>query len=202
MKLSLASTEAPSKVKAAIEGVEKISDQINEILLNCGSLEELLEEELKEDCKIEGIQETVDNIGELEKILCYLNIVKSVEDISEKLEYYLISNDDDSIIKFYKKLVGMKMNLRHSNCHNIVNYINDTLHFWHNHLKDKYSNEYNDVLKALKWPFCGTNITILNTPSTDSMARFKIVTEYLFQLQLPYPFFFYRKENSIKEFTS
>lgn len=47
--------------------------------------------------------------------------------------------------------------------------------------------EYNDLLKTLKWPFCGTNATSSNTSLPETMTRFKILIEYLFHLQLPYP---------------
>ncbi|XP_036144911.1 RAD50-interacting protein 1 isoform X3 [Monomorium pharaonis] len=45
--------------------------------------------------------------------------------------------------------------------------------------------EYNDLLKTLKWPFCGTNATLLSTPLPEIMTRFKTLVEYLFHLQLP-----------------
>lgn len=47
--------------------------------------------------------------------------------------------------------------------------------------------EYNDILKTLKWPFCGSNANILHTPMPETLTKFKILTEYLLHLQLPYP---------------
>lgn len=42
----------------------------------------------------------------------------------------------------------------------------------------------------MKWPFCGNNLSTLNTAMPETMTRFKILTEYLLQLYLPYPFKF------------
>lgn len=47
--------------------------------------------------------------------------------------------------------------------------------------------EYNDLLKILKWPFCGINVSSMSPPLPETMTKFKLLTEYLFHLQLPYP---------------
>ena len=47
--------------------------------------------------------------------------------------------------------------------------------------------EYNDILKTLKWPFCGSNANTLHVPMPETLIKFKILTEYLLHLQLPYP---------------
>lgn len=47
--------------------------------------------------------------------------------------------------------------------------------------------EYNDILKGLKWPFCGNNASSLHIPVPEILMKFKILTEYLLHLQLPYP---------------
>lgn len=48
--------------------------------------------------------------------------------------------------------------------------------------------EYNDILKAIKWPLCGTDVTALYTSTPEIIMKFKIITEYLFYIQLPYPY--------------
>lgn len=40
----------------------------------------------------------------------------------------------------------------------------------------------------MNWPFSGINANAAGTQSVESLTRFKILTEHLFNLQLPYPF--------------
>ncbi|XP_015512771.2 RAD50-interacting protein 1 [Neodiprion lecontei] len=183
--LSLASTEAPSKVKAAIEGVDKINNEIEELVKISNDLEQVLIEQLQQDSKIDGIRENVDKIEELQRALSYLYLVKSIEDICDEIEGSLLAKDDKLTITLYANLTERNSQLQSSTCHHLVTYLHDTLHFWHNYLKDKFTAEYNEILKALKWPFCGSNLNLSTTPSLDAMARFSTVTEYLLQLQLP-----------------
>lgn len=44
--------------------------------------------------------------------------------------------------------------------------------------------EFEAVLKAIKWPFVNTLST---TPPPDALHQFQLLTEFLLQLQLPYP---------------
>ena len=55
------------------------------------------------------------------------------------------------------------------------------------------NREYKEILKALRWPFIRDSINAQTNynPSTAQVTEFKIVTEHLFHLQLPYPFIFY-----------
>jgi len=123
---------------------------------------------------------------------------------------FLLSDDDQSMITLYINLTNISGQLQASMCHHLVNYVHETLYFWHNLIKEKLSKyvfflvyiqnivpilyskrnyrEYNDLLKILKWPFCGTNATSLSTTLPETMTRFKILIEYLFHLQLPYPY--------------
>jgi hypothetical protein len=43
--------------------------------------------------------------------------------------------------------------------------------------------EFEAVLKVIKWPF----VNVIATPPPDALQRFQVLTEFLLQLQLPYP---------------
>lgn len=79
--LSMASTEAPSKVKAVIESVEKIGIEIEQLQVSSGELSENIQEALHENDKNLELQDIVNKIGQLDKTLSYLNFVKCIEDI-------------------------------------------------------------------------------------------------------------------------
>ncbi|XP_015111807.1 RAD50-interacting protein 1 [Diachasma alloeum] len=183
--LTMASTEAPSKVKAAVENVESIRTQYELQIEEATKLSKTINQVLDDDTKAAEVQKVVDKINELERTLSYLKLLKYLEDISEEMETSLGIGDEESMITSYTNLVEVSRQLRSSSCHNLMSYMREILHFWYNTLRDKFSSEYMDVLKSLKWPFCGTNASGLVSPLAETMTRFKILTEYLLQLQLP-----------------
>ncbi|XP_032669239.1 RAD50-interacting protein 1 isoform X2 [Odontomachus brunneus] len=183
--LSMASTTAPSKVKAVVESVEHIKGEADQLQEISTDLNKKIKEAFSENDKNLELQEIIDKIGQLDKSLSYLYFIKYIENISDEMETFLSSGDDDSMITLYTSLTEISCQLQTSACHHLVNYVHETLHFWHNLIKEKLSKEYNDLLKTLKWPFCGTNASSINPPLPEIMTRFKILTEYLFHLQLP-----------------
>ncbi|XP_011865404.1 PREDICTED: RAD50-interacting protein 1 isoform X1 [Vollenhovia emeryi] len=183
--LSMASTTAPSKVKAVVESVEHINGEVEQLEETCLRLSKEIEEMFSENDKNLELQKIIDKIGQLDKSLSYLLFLEYIENISDEMETALLSNDDQSMITLYINLTNISCQLQTSVCRHLVSYVHETLHFWHNLIKEKFLKEYNDLLKTLKWPFCGTNATSVNAPLPEIMTRFKIITEYLFQLQLP-----------------
>lgn len=183
--LSMASTTAPSKVKAVVEHVERVNCEVEQLQETCLNLSKMIEETFSENDKNLELQEVIDKIGQLDKSLSYLHFIRHIENISDEIEAFLLSGDDQSMITLYTSLTNISCQLQMSTCHHLVNFVHETLHFWHNLIKEKLSKEYNDLLKTLKWPFCGTNAASFNTPLPETMTRFKILIEHLFHLQLP-----------------
>ncbi|XP_076179818.1 RAD50 interactor 1 [Ptiloglossa arizonensis] len=183
--LSMASSEAPSEVKMIIENVERTSIEFQQLEKCSEEFRNNIQEIMCENDKNLNIQEIIDTISYLDKSLAYLHFIKYVENISDEVQVSLAAGDDESTISLYTNLTDISCQLQLSTCHHLVNYVRETLHFWHNLIKDKLSKEYNDILKALKWPFCGNNSNLLNTYMPETLTKFKILTEYLLHLQLP-----------------
>ncbi|XP_043262177.1 RAD50-interacting protein 1 [Colletes gigas] len=187
--LSMASSEAPSKVKVVIESVERTSIEF-ERLQKCSEeyRNDVQRVTSNNDSNLD-VQKNVETISYLDKSLAYLNFIKYVENISDEIQVALAAGDDETTISLYTSLTDISCQLQLSSCQHLVNYVRETLHFWHNLVKDKLSKEYNNILKALKWPFCGNNPSnLLNTYMPETLTKFKILTEYLFHLQLPEDF--------------
>ncbi|KAK0173873.1 hypothetical protein PV328_007015 [Microctonus aethiopoides] len=183
--LSMASTEVPSKVKNAVANVELIRCDVEKSIEAAEELRKSIAKVLEEDNKTPKIKTVIVKIGELEKTLQYLQFLKYIEEISNEMEESMASGNDESMITLFTNLAEINCQLESSSCHNLINYARDTLYFWHNHLKERFSKEYTEVLKTMKWPFCGNNLSTLNTVMPETMTRFKILTEYLLQLYLP-----------------
>ncbi|KAJ4443065.1 hypothetical protein ANN_04715 [Periplaneta americana] len=187
--LSLASSEVPSKVSAAIKGVEDTNIEINKLTAKFDVLNVAVRSQLM---KVEGtasqLQDHIDKIDNLKRILAYLRCVKAIEDISKGLESALAEKDDPKCVELYVSLCNLNKQLRHSKCQHLVIFLSDTVHFWHNLLKQKFATEFDMVLKAIKWPFVNN---VLATPPPDALHRFQLLTEFLLQLQLPKRFLFH-----------
>nr|CAD7199925.1 unnamed protein product [Timema douglasi] len=103
---------------------------------------------------------------------------------SSALELALSEKDDVRSVELFVSLSRLHVQLKESQCRHLVTFLNDTIHFWHNLLKDKFSAEFEEVLKLIKWPFVSSN-NVLSTPTAESLQRLQLLSEYLLQLQLP-----------------
>lgn len=180
----MASTETPSKIKLFLN-IDNMKLEFENPIKKSNNLLDKINKVLIEDNKTKDVQNDINNIEELEKSLCYLKFLQNIEDISNEMETSMDICDDESMISLYINLVDISYQIELSSCKNLLHYVCETLHFWHNILKDKLSNEYMDILKTLKWPFCSKNASAIVTQLPDTITRFKILTEYLLQLQLP-----------------
>lgn len=70
---------------------------------------------------------------------------------SDEMETFLSSGDDNSMITLYTSLTEISCQLQTSACHHLVNYVHETLHFWHNLIKEKLSKYVFSFLIYLKY---------------------------------------------------
>lgn len=59
--------------------------------------------------------------------------------LSKGLESALAEKDDFKCVERYVCLCNLNKLLQHSKCQHLVTFLNDTVHFWHNLLKQKFS---------------------------------------------------------------
>lgn len=77
----MTSTTTPSKVKAFVENVEQINNEIEQLRDIAADLEKKFEETFSENEKNLQLQEIIDKIGQLDKSLSYVYFIKHIEDI-------------------------------------------------------------------------------------------------------------------------
>lgn len=77
----MASTTAPSKIKAVVENVELINREVEQLQENCADLSKKIAEAFSENDKNIKLQETIDKIGQLDKSLSYLYFIKYIENV-------------------------------------------------------------------------------------------------------------------------
>jgi len=77
----MASTTAPSKVKAVVENVEYVNYEVKQLQETCFDLSRMIEETFNENDKNLELQEVIDKIGLLDKSLSYLYFIRYIENI-------------------------------------------------------------------------------------------------------------------------
>lgn len=77
----MVSSEAPSKVKAVIENVEKIDIEFQQLQKAFTEFRENIQETMQENDKSLEMQEIINVITYLNKSLSYLNFIKYIENI-------------------------------------------------------------------------------------------------------------------------
>ncbi|XP_076671394.1 RAD50 interactor 1 isoform X2 [Andrena cerasifolii] len=139
--LSMASSEAPSKVKVVIENVERISIEFQQLEESSIEFRDDIQKAILGNDKSLEMQKVINVISYLDKSLAYLNLIKYVEKISAEVQASLAAGDDEATISLYTNLTDISYQLQSSTCHHLVNYVKETLHFWHSLIKDKLSKE-------------------------------------------------------------
>ncbi|XP_049774024.1 RAD50-interacting protein 1 [Schistocerca cancellata] len=183
--LSLASSEVPTKVSAAMKEAEGASREIGELTSEYKSWKKTVSLQLsKSDPVNKELKEYIEKIDYLERCKAYLICVREIENISCDLESSVTEKDDHRSIQLFRSLCELSVQINSSKCSHLLSYLHETINFWHNLLKDKLSVEFDEVLQSLKWPFINTSLLVA-TPPPEVTQKFQQLTEYLLHLQLP-----------------
>ena len=175
----------PSKISSALQHVQNTLDKINKLSERHNDLCKSVDTYEKKVCKVKSTAaDYIDKITALEKASAYLEVIKKVEELSSSLESGINEKNEKKQITNYIALNDICESLVNSKCTHLLLYVNETVHYWHNILKDHFNADYEEILKTLKWPFIG-NI-LRSTHTTETLNRFQTLTEYLIQIQL-YP---------------
>lgn len=183
--LSLASSEVPSRVSAAVQQVEQTSQQIARLSDDLSSLVSNSATALEDGEKIiNSLEGDLNKILTLERTKSYLGWLQSVEDLSHELESSLHDRADAHCVVLFQRLRQNYEDVHGSQCSHFVAFLKETLLFWHTVLKSQFSKEFEEILQVIKWPFVSSN-GVVSAPPADTMARFQVLTEYLLKIQLP-----------------
>nr|CAG4650896.1 EOG090X04F1 [Simocephalus serrulatus] len=186
-KLSLVSTEAPTKIQSTLKNVQILSERLVGIEEQYSQLKGEAESHLAAVSAFLGnIDIQLQEIDRLELEHSYLKCLKTIEDLSDKLQHSLQSNLDAEAVELYNKLVQYNFDLETSNCNNLKKFVSDTTVFWFELLKEKLRKEMQDTLKMIQWPLISTNQEVLKTvPPPDVMSKFQIQFQCLGKLKIP-----------------
>ncbi|CAG9859732.1 unnamed protein product [Phyllotreta striolata] len=170
--------------KAVREGellIENGRDAVNRTDETISTIQNDLDEiqEVRSD-----IKNYFDKLNTLQCTLQYLKILQQVDYLNNELYKEVGKKDDEKCATLFVNLTEICRNLADFAGQHLKNYLKDDIFYWHNILKENLSKDFNEIIKAIKWPFVSENFTLV-LPFTNQIQKLQIVSEYLLQIEIP-----------------
>lgn len=177
-----------SFLKTSISGGHKHVEELDELI------ERVTKSGKENEDKVMLFQEILDSVsGHLKKITTlqhlveYVKIQKDIEEISEELKSCIKGKDDHKTIGLYLSLSGDYQStnsvlgrLQTIEAANLKDFATQTAVYWHDNLREKFSRDFEGVLKSIKWPHFANMQVIEQSISKDALNKLTAFAEYLF----------------------
>ncbi|XP_067125380.1 RAD50-interacting protein 1 isoform X2 [Centruroides vittatus] len=178
-KIDLSSEKVPSELA-------DISSKAEETIAKATELNSYVEQIQKEAqdhiTEVKGIKDKfsvpLSEIQELQNAQCYLEWVIRLENISKSIESALVQGADHVAVTHFCEFKDTWNHLQSSQCTHLVNYIKQTILYWHDILKEKFGSNFDKILSSIPWP--ATSPSLVQPP-----LKFKVLFTYLLEIQLP-----------------
>lgn len=179
----------PSFLKSSVNGAHRHVEELDELI------DRVVTSGKQNEDKVKLFQEILDSVaGDLKKISTlqhlveYVKIQRDIEDISEELKTSIKGRDDHKTIGLYLSLSGEYQSansvlgrLRNIEAVHLIDFATKTAIYWHDNLKEKFSKDFESVLKAIKWPhFANMQVMEQAAASKESLNKLTSYAEYLF----------------------
>lgn len=175
-------------MKISQQGIDDIDEKV-EIL---SRYEEKIADKIHKYYEVqEEIQNHLDKISDLERLVEYYRVVQDIQDINNELSRCINSKDEQKIVSLYLSLSGSTEStdsvigrLNDVDAPNLKLYAKRVALHWYEIIKEKLSADFEVILKAMKWPNLGHLIEAFN-PTKDAINKLTALAEYLFLVQKP-----------------
>ncbi|KAG8142656.1 hypothetical protein E2320_005864, partial [Naja naja] len=131
----------------------------------------------------------ISQIKEVEKHLAYLKQISQVEELSDNIQQYLMTNNVPEAATALASMAELDIKLQESSCSHLLIFIRSTIQFWHKILKDKLSSDFEEILTQLHWPFIGptqskaVGLAPSSASATEIYSNFEALFSQLLKLQ-------------------
>lgn len=139
---------------------------------------------------LDSVSGNLKKITTLQHLVEYVKVQRDIEEISEELKSCIKGKDDHKTISLYLSLCGggdhqsqssVIGRLRDVEAAHLKDYATKTATYWHDNLLEKFSRDFEGVLKSIKWPHFA-NMQVMDQPNVSKEALHRLTTfsEYLF----------------------
>ncbi|KAI8794641.1 RAD50-interacting protein 1 [Biomphalaria glabrata] len=186
-KLAKASTEIPAKIDKAIAATESTSKDIAKLEVKLESVRhEILDHTHTYKPMVGELTALVERVNEVQRYAYYLSTVSKIEEISSQIQAFLMTEALNPAVDSFNEMTDLYRTLQTSACQHLLGYMKETILFWNKILSDRIAVEFEEVLKALRWPLV---VTTIQAQSVTNVKELKERMEKLFRkllnLQLP-----------------
>uniref|UniRef100_T1GBR3 DNA 5'-3' helicase n=1 Tax=Megaselia scalaris TaxID=36166 RepID=T1GBR3_MEGSC len=179
IKSALASRiHATECVDFEIEKIRQFEQKLANKILECDSV-------------IKEVSPNLKNVQHLQQLIEYMRIIKDIQDINNGLTSALNGKDETKIVSLYLSLFGdcdsrncVVGRLQEVDAVNLKSYAVKTSAYWFEIIQDRFSNDFETVLKNIKYGLQGYDLLNL-APSKDNLNKLSVFSEYLFLIKSP-----------------
>ncbi|XP_045649400.1 RAD50-interacting protein 1 isoform X1 [Ursus americanus] len=148
------SSEIPKRIQSALKNAEESKQFLNQFLKQETHLFSSINSHLlTAQPWMEDLGAMINQIEEIERHLAYLKWISQIEELSDNIQQYLMTNNVPEAASTLVYMAELDIKLQESSCTHLLAFMRATVKFWHKILKDKLTSDFEEILAQLHWPF-------------------------------------------------
>uniref|UniRef100_A0A7N5JBN2 RAD50-interacting protein 1 n=1 Tax=Ailuropoda melanoleuca TaxID=9646 RepID=A0A7N5JBN2_AILME len=148
------SSEIPKRIQSALKNAEESKQFLNQFLEQETHLFSSINSHLlTAQPWMEALGAMINQIEEIERHLAYLKWISQIEELSDNIQQYLMTNNVPEAASTLVYMAELDIKLQESSCTHLLAFMRATVKFWHKILKDKLTSDFEEILAQLHWPF-------------------------------------------------
>ncbi|KAF3819041.1 hypothetical protein GH733_013191, partial [Mirounga leonina] len=168
------SSEIPKRIQNALKNAEESKQFLNQFLEQETHLFSSINSHLlTAQPWMEDLGAMINQIEEIERHLAYLKWISQIEELSDNIQQYLMTNNVPEAASTLVYMAELDIKLQESSCTHLLAFMRATVKFWHKILKDKLTrwifddcciltetrvllhcySDFEEILAQLHWPF-------------------------------------------------
>uniref|UniRef100_A0ABK0LBC5 RAD50 interactor 1 n=1 Tax=Rattus norvegicus TaxID=10116 RepID=A0ABK0LBC5_RAT len=153
-KVLTISSEIPKRIQSALKDAEEAKQALGDILGQEAPLFSSINSHLLiAQPWTDDLGAMISQIEEIERHLTYLKWVSQIEELSDNIQQYLMTNSVPEAASTLVTMTELDIKLQESSCTHLLSFMRATVKFWYKILKDKLTSDFEEILAQLHWPF-------------------------------------------------
>ncbi|XP_044945608.1 RAD50-interacting protein 1 isoform X2 [Mustela putorius furo] len=136
------SSEIPKRIQSALKNAEESKQFLNQFLEQETHLFSSINSHLlTAQPWMEDLGAMISQIEEIERHLAYLKWISQIEELSDNIQQYLMTNNVPEAASILAYMAELDIKLQESSCTHLLTFMRATVKFWHKILKDKLTRD-------------------------------------------------------------